>query len=184
MPTYLSPTGKLVGDDEACAGGVLRDGYRLNFSVALMDEAPDGGRMYLRDAVEPPKSIDEALRRQVEQAAKAAGQKPSEWLASRTAAQMEDLAVSVAKAFVQAAGGAGVAAAFAMDGGDASGAQSMRDAVLGKSRPTPMQDALAQARTAVTLAKIDADPNRAWRHDPGIKAAEAVRDAARAARRN
>lgn len=163
---------------------VLKSGRALRFDIGLMDTAHAAGRMFFTDAADPPKSIDEALKRTVEEQAKSAGMKPSEWLASRNAAQMEKLASEVATRFVQAAGGAGVAAAFAMDGRSASGAQAIHDAVHGRARSTAMQDALAQARTAATLAKIDADPNRAWRNDPNVKAAEAVRDAARAWRFN
>lgn len=73
MPkTFISPDGRLVDETEACPDGVMRDGFRIGFDMALMDTAPGGGRMYLVDstAVNDAAIRDEVDRQRSEHVAK------------------------------------------------------------------------------------------------------------------
>jgi len=142
--------------------------------IALVAQGRAGSTCRIGDAkaAEPPTSIDETFRAIVAEAAKRSGVKASEYLARLPRQEVEKLAEQAATTFVAAAGGAGVSAAFAMD--------SMRAAAMGLSAPsTPLDKAMQQARTIAQLAVIDADPRKAWRDDPALASARAVRDAAR-----
>lgn len=108
MPSQSpGPDFDLIGDK-----WVLRDGCRVRMDIFMIDSA---GRVQFRDAAAAPPSIDEAIKAAIEQAAKNLNLKPSEYLASLAPAQLEKLINGVVTQAVQAAGGAGIAKAFALD---------------------------------------------------------------------
>jgi hypothetical protein len=184
MPSYFDASGRKVDASTAtfangrCKPGfhaVVDDGEAVHMNIALMDAASPNA-IYLTDAADPPKSIDEALKLEIASAAKAQGQKPSEWLATQTPKDMERLIESVARKFVSAAGAAGVAGVFQMDASQQEAsialdvaqqraAHHRKFAWLGAQAPV-FDEAIARL---VATSKITSD------------SARAVRDAARAA---
>ena len=180
--SYISPSGQVVGDAEACPNGVMLDGYKLTLGLMMMDAAGPG-RMYLRDALAEtaPQSIDELVKIAIETTAKSQGMKASEWLASARPQDLEKLVAGAAEAFVRSAAGGGITQAFGMDSAHGA-AQAVHAAVLGKPVITPLHDATIKVRSAVQFAVLDADPSKAWRNDPALDAGKAMRDAALAAR--
>lgn len=85
----------------------LRDGQYVSFEMAFMDGG--GAGRFVTDA----KTIDEALKAEFAERAKAAGQSTADYLAGLDQKQVEDIAADVAVAFVRSASGAGVAKQFA-----------------------------------------------------------------------
>lgn len=132
MPHYLNSQGQTVSASEATFDGkrtrpgysaVVADGERvrmqpgdyLGFNIDMVDNRTSLSSVYLTDGKKEPASIDEAFRMAVEEEAKARSLKPTEWMATQRADDIEKLIRGVAEKFVARAGATGVASAFTFD---------------------------------------------------------------------
>lgn len=172
MPHYYCPRGQLVSADEALTPNkTLKDGYRTTlapgeratFDLSFLDSAPVGSSVFMTDAKKGPASIDEAFLLAIQEKAKAASMKPSDWMATQRPDDIEKIIATVATEFVARAGATGVASAFTFDAASkvslevamARASHHRKFAFMGdRAPPFNEQSATAQAQTKVNDAAV------------------------------